>query len=1059
MRAGIATTSITPPVGVDLTGYVGRTGPSNRVHDELSATALVLDDGATRIAVISVDILGTDLAQDAALRESISDATGIAPENLMVASTHTHSGPAIGVLRQCGEPDDAYVRRMFTQIVSATKEACANMADARISYVRGESELAWNRREWVISAGVQQSPASGVVTDPEIGGLLIEIEGQKPVMLFNYACHGVVMGGDNLEISADWIGAARDALESSGKIGTAIFLQGCCGNINPRWRGSFDEVRHAGESVANPLLADLPNAKPLEDPTIRVAWARVDLPYMPLPSEESLEQEISFQRGEIEKFQAQGNTVHLQVAKAMAGWAESSLAMLNDGGGPESVAVGLQVIRIGDVVLVTHPGEAFCEFGLAFRKMTTHAVLPVAYANGNIGYIPTAEAYKEGGYEVDNAIRFYGEKMIGPESEGIILDAVRGLLAEVGKLGGRALRSPRIGAGVRPNRREFLTMCSVITGGALLPNAVSSSPSAGTSEMRLPERSHKAQFCVVGGGLAGVSAAVCAARHGTKTVLIHERPMLGGNCSSEVRMWVCGARGANNRESGLVEEMMLDNLHRNPGGNWNIWDSVVYEKAAFEPNLTLLLNCSCNGAVMDGNRVKSVRAWQMTTQTWHIVEADLFADCSGDSILAPLTGAEHRVGREARSEFGEDIEPEKADRKTMGMSCLIQARQTDRPQEFTPPKWANVYESDDDLPNRGHSLAGTQNFWWIELGGEQDSIHDTETVRDELLKVAFGIWDHIKNRGDHGAANWELSWVGFLPGKRESRRYVGDVIMNQKDVRAEGKFEDLVAYAGWTMDDHHPAGILYPGKPTIFHPAPSPFGIPYRSLYSRNVENLFCAGRNISVTHAALSATRVQGTCSTIGQAVGTAASIAAREHLSPRGVYEHKLSELQQALMDDDAYLPWHRRAVPVLSLVARLIASEGDPEPLRNGIDRPVGEDDNGWTGALGGWVAYEFGKPERLTQVRLVFDSDLNRTGHNARALYTLADEPRAVPKTMVKSFRVEAKSGEGEWKTVAQVTDNHQRLVRVPLDVTATSIRLVPESTWGAENAHLFGFEVR
>ena len=452
MRAGIAKANITPPVGVDLTGYVGRQGPSTKVHDELFATALVLDDGATRVGIVSVDIVGTDLAQDAALRESMSKATGIAPENLMIASTHTHSGPALGILRQCGEPDDGYIRRLFAQIASVAKEACENLAEAKIAYVRGESELALNRREWVINAGVQQSPTSGVVTDPEISGLVIEFaegekqiprsarndeggvrndEAPKPVMLFNYACHGVVMGGDNLEISADWIGAARNALESSGKIGIAIFLQGCCGNINPRWRGSFDEVKRAGESVANPLLADLPNARPFADPKLRVAWARVDLPYMPLPSEEALEQEISFQRVEIERLQTGGNTALLQVARAMAGWAQDSLKLLNDGGGPESVTVGLQVVRIGDAVLVTHPGEAFCEFGLAFRKMTSHAVLPVAYANGNIGYIPTAEAYPEGGYEVDNAIRYYGEKMIGPESEGIILNAVKRLLAEV----------------------------------------------------------------------------------------------------------------------------------------------------------------------------------------------------------------------------------------------------------------------------------------------------------------------------------------------------------------------------------------------------------------------------------------------------------------------------------------------------------------------------------------------------------------------------------------------------------------------------------------------------
>jgi neutral ceramidase len=431
MKAGIAKHNVTPPVGVDLTGYVARTGPSNKVHDDLFATALVLDDGSKRIGIIAIDLVGTDMAQDAALRDAISKATGIEPGNLLIASSHTHAGPAVGVLRECGEPDEACVRRLWSQIVAAAKEASQNLVEARLSYARAESELAWNRRSWVIEAKVQQSKTSGVITDPEISGLLIEMDGRKPVMLFNYACHGVVMGGENLEISADWIGAARDALESGGSIGTAIFLQGYCGNINPRWRGTFEEVKHAGESVAKPLLDALAEAKPIENPKIKVAWKHVDLPYLPLPEEETLEQEITFRRGEIEKTQAEGSPlVYGQVHKAMLGWAQDALKMVTEGG-PESVRIGLQAISIDGLVLATLPGEAFCEYGLEFRKATKSSVMPVGYANGNIGYIPTAEAYKEGGYEVTDAIRYYAVKMIGPESEQIILDAMKGLLAEV----------------------------------------------------------------------------------------------------------------------------------------------------------------------------------------------------------------------------------------------------------------------------------------------------------------------------------------------------------------------------------------------------------------------------------------------------------------------------------------------------------------------------------------------------------------------------------------------------------------------------------------------------
>lgn len=569
---------------------------------------------------------------------------------------------------------------------------------------------------------------------------------------------------------------------------------------------------------------------------------------------------------------------------------------------------------------------------------------------------------------------------------------------------------------------------------------------------------HYADLCVVGGGLAGMCAAIAAARHGASVVLMHDRPVLGGNASSEIRMHVCGAQGPNNRETGIIEEIMLENRYRNPLRNYSIWDSILYEKVRFQPGITLLLNCSCNAAQMSGNRIVSVTGWQLTTETWHTVEALLFADCSGDSILAPLTGAEFRMGREARSEFGEDIEPEQADSRTMGMSCLIQARETDRPQPFIPPSWAYQYPSDDDLPYREHHLVEDQNFWWIELGGENDTIHDTEQIRDELLKVAFGVWDHIKNRGEHGAENWVLEWVGFLPGKRESRRYVGDYILTQNDVRSGGHFPDLVAYGGWPMDDHHPGGIRWKGEPTVFHPAPSPYGIPYRCLYSRNIANLFCAGRNISVSHAALSSTRVMATCATLGQVVGTAAAIAARHNLTPRRVYEEQMETLQQMLMDDDCYLPYHTRRIPALTLQAMLTASEGNPEPLRNGLDRPIGDNDNGWWGGAGAWVMYSFPSMVTVRQARFVFDSDLNRPELNMLSQYPRVIQPVGVPRTLIRAFRLEIPDSDSGWRTIARVTENYQRLVRVTLDVQTEALRFVPEATWGDDRFHLFAWDV-
>lgn len=220
-----------------------------------------------------------------------------------------------------------------------------------------------------------------------------------------------------------------------------------------------------------------------------------------------------------------------------------------------------------------------------------------------------------------------------------------------------------------------------------------------TAKNVLPTTEHTVQFCVVGGGLAGLCAAVAAARRGISALLMQDRPVLGGNASSEIRMWVRGADGEDMRETGLVEELELENCCRNPDMNFSLWDSVLYGLARKEKNLTLLLNCSCLDAKTEDGRICSVIGWQLTTQRYHCVKAQIFADCSGDSILAPLTGAPYRMGREAQREYGEDIAPKQADSCTMGMSCLIQARQTGHPVTFRAPDWAAHY-TENDFPFR-----------------------------------------------------------------------------------------------------------------------------------------------------------------------------------------------------------------------------------------------------------------------------------------------------------------------------------------------------------------------
>ena len=578
-------------------------------------------------------------------------------------------------------------------------------------------------------------------------------------------------------------------------------------------------------------------------------------------------------------------------------------------------------------------------------------------------------------------------------------------------------------------------------------------------------KEHRADICVIGGGLAGMCAAIAAARRGSRVVLVHDRPVLGGNCSSEVRMWPMGAGGSNRRETGLFEELVLNNMYCNPTRNYPLWDAVLYEAVRFQPGLESLLNCSVNDIEMaDKATIRAVYGWQLTTYQTHRIEADIFIDCSGDSILAELSGAEYRHGREAQAEYGESAAPAVADRQTMGNSCLLQVRETAEPVSYTPPVWARKLPDETNLTTRDHRPDSYRdnNFWWLELGGNRHTIEDAEEIRDDLLALSFGVWDHIKNRGEHNAANWELDWAGFLPGKRESRRYVGAHILTQREVQHGGVFDDIVAYGGWQIDDHPPLGFDHQGEPTTYYPCPSPFGIPYRCLYSVNIRNLLFAGRNISVTHAAMAASRVMATCAMLGQAAGTAAHIALQHATDPQGVNAH-ICELQQCLMEDDCWLPGLRRQVSQACRSARLTAACDAVDNLRNGVDRPTDEEgDNGCWVPLGSEVTYTLQAPARIGSVHLVFDSDLNRETVEGgipcvRDCPTICNRPLHMPgytfpATVTREFMLIA---DGE---VIYSTDcNHQRLVKIPVNRTVSRLTLKPMATYGAALAHIFSFD--
>lgn len=416
---------------------------------------------------------------------------------------------------------------------------------------------------------------------------------------------------------------------------------------------------------------------------------------------------------------------------------------------------------------------------------------------------------------------------------------------------------------------------------------------------------------VVGGGLAGVSAAVAAARLGRKTALINNRPVLGGNSSSEVRVWVCGAtahfKNRYARETGIMGEMFLENQFRNPHGNPYLWDLVVLETVKAEPNLELFLNTDVHEVEAEGdadNRIiRSVIGWMMGSERRIRFESPVFLDCTGDGLVGFLAGAQYRLGREARSEFNEPWAPEVADDITLGSTILFYTKDVGHPVKFVPPSFAKDI-TQTPIPMNRVIRSGDSgcHYWWIEWGGELDTVHDNERIRDELWAVIYGIWDYIKNSGKFDADTMTLEWVGALPGKREYRRFVGDYILNQNDIVNQTPFEDRVAFGGWSIDLHPPQGMYATESGSKHWHADGNYHIPFRSLYSVNVSNLLFAGRNISATHVAFGSTRVMATCAVMGEAAGTAAALCVQYGLTPRELYRTKLEELQQTLLRNDA-------------------------------------------------------------------------------------------------------------------------------------------------------------
>lgn len=575
-------------------------------------------------------------------------------------------------------------------------------------------------------------------------------------------------------------------------------------------------------------------------------------------------------------------------------------------------------------------------------------------------------------------------------------------------------------------------------------------------------------IAVIGGGMAGMCAAITAAREGSKVVLLQERPVLGGNASSEIRMHICGAdyhgKRPNARETGLLEEILLEHKHRNPENSFAIFDVILWEKAAFQENLTLHLNTHVNEVLMNGNRIQGVRGSQLGTEKNLEIHAHIYVDATGDGMIAALAGAETKIGREAASQYGEIHAPEEADHYTMGNSLMFKARDMGHPVSFVTPFWANHY-TEEDLKLRNHSEISS-GYWWVELGGgDQRVIEDAEEIRDELMKSIYGIWDHIKNGGDHGAENYELEWVGFLPGKRESRRIIGDYVMTEPDCQSGARFEDTVAYGGWPMDVHVPDGISSTKEQAnVFLMLDDVYAIPYRCYYSKNVDNLMMAGRNISCSHMAFASARVMGTCAVGGQAIGVAAAMAVKEKLLPRDMGRY-IKEIQRKLQRQDCYLPGIRYVdeadkAQKAVVSASTSAADAGPEQVINGWSRTIGEAKNYWQPEAEEkpWLNLEFPEVNAVKTVEILWDSNLSREIMISLSEKVLRKQTTGTPPELVKDFKLSFWK-DGSLVTEQTVKGNYQRrcVVNLECPVNCDRMRLTIEQTHGTEQPKVF--EVR
>lgn len=573
---------------------------------------------------------------------------------------------------------------------------------------------------------------------------------------------------------------------------------------------------------------------------------------------------------------------------------------------------------------------------------------------------------------------------------------------------------------------------------------------------------------IVGAGTAGCCAAIAAARQGANTLLISDRPVVGGNASIELGVPIQGAAAFHEsaRESGIIEEAGRLCAARNKQG---FMTRPFADLIAAESRLTLIENAFLEGVMMNGSSIRSVTVRDTLTGARKVFPGTIFIDTSGDGWLGHYAGADYRVGREARSEYDESLAPETPDTVTMS-GCLRAPREgfggcffyrsekMSTPQPYKAPEWAYKLPPFPDFQRgRGYDdkmeSYAKSGIWWLEHRGIMDDLNDPEGARDELIRISFSFWNHMKNNwpAKERIANYRLDYIPFSNAKRETRRLMGDYVLNQNDCVNARHFEDGIGHSGWMLDLHAVDGIFSTTGPFNSHEKIPVCEIPYRCLYSKNIDNLMMAGRTVSVSHYALGTVRVQGQTSVMGQAAGTAAALALANGTSPRGVYQKHIQQLQQTLLKQDQFIPKVGNSDPGdLARGAALTASSQDADDVAqnvvNGIARPWPGQHNVWRSAEGEplpqWIELALETPKKISVVHCAFDTELSTP---------LAKQRGSCPKGCVRDYRIEVLVS-NVWKTVAKEQMNFQRFRRHEFaPVVAEKVRLVAEKVQGGGSA--------